>query len=213
MIQINNPALLRSLVAEHDLRRMFSIDLTQYATIAQYDANEVICRAGERPRSIILLLEGELIASFVTKGGQEHCELHYHSPNILGLVGAMWHQPAINDVKTMCPCLCIVLPIDKCEEALRQDTVFLNYACKYLADHIRTISSRFDPLPTRLARFILNESKNGMFSYNLTVCSEILGTSQRHLFRVMRDFCEQGILCRKTRGTYEILDPELLMQQ
>ncbi len=213
MKQINNSALLRSLIVKHDIGRMFSIDLLPYAILVQYDANELICRAGERPGSIILLLEGELIASFVTKSGQEHCELHYHSPNILGLVAAMWNQTAINDVKTMTPCLCISLPVEKCEALLREDVVFLNFACRYLADHIRTISSRFEPLPTRLARFILNESRDGLFSYNLTLCSEILGTSQRHLFRVLRDFCDQGILRRKTKGVYEILDPARLGQQ
>lgn len=213
MTLINNPTMLRSLIVKYNLRKMFSIDLAQYGFIAKYDPNETVCRAGEIVSSIILLLEGELIASFVTKGGQVHTELHYHSPNILGLVAAMWHQAAINDIKTLSPCLCIFLPIEKCEEELREDTVFLNYACRYLADHIREISNRFDPLPTRLARFILSETKDGLFSYNLTFCSEILGTSQRHLFRVLRDFCDQGILVRRSKGVYEVLAPERLREQ
>ena len=205
--------MLRSLIDKYELQRLFSIDLMECATIVRFDADEMICRTGERPGSIILLLEGECIANFVTKDGQVHCELYCQSPNILGLVGAMWQQEAINDVKTMSPCLCLFISVDKYGEFLRKDPVFLNYACRYLADHIRTISYRFDPLPTRLARFILSESQKGQFSVNLSVCSEILGTSQRHLLRTLHEFCKQGLLRHHSRGVYEILSPELLQEQ
>ncbi len=207
MKQSTDPQRLQAIIRRYDVGKMFSFDLTPYASVVEYEANETICRIGETPKHIILLLEGECMASFTTRGGQAHCEMHSHSPNIFGLVGALWQQPAINDVRTLTPCLCLFIPVEKCSEALRSDTRFLNYACRYLANHIRTISQRFDPLPARFARFILQESRNRLFSYNLTICSEILGTSQRHLLRVLREFCDQGLLAHRSKGVYEILDP------
>ena len=208
--QSSNPAELSELFDRYDFRKIFSFDPLPYSTLVQFGPGEIICRIGEIPTSIILLLEGECIASFMTQGGHMHSEMHTYGPNIFGLVGAMWQQPAINDMRTISECLCIFVSVDRCGDLLQKDPVFLNYACRYLARHIRTISQRFDPLPARLARFIFTESKNRLFSYNLTLCSEILGTSPRHLFRVLRDFCDQGVLRRRSKGVYEILDPLLL---
>ena len=77
------------------------------------------------------------IASSVAKSGKLHCELQYQSPNILGLTSALWNTPAINTVEALTPCLCLSLSVDLYGAALHQDIKFLNYACLYLAEHIR----------------------------------------------------------------------------
>ena len=213
MFQINDDSLRRRLIDAHGFQDIFSMDLEQCTTLVRYTAGEHICHAGERVSFMLLLAEGECIASSITQTGKFHCELQYHSPNILGLTASLWNKPAINNIDTLTDCLFLSISMDQCGEALRQDVKFLNYACLYLADHIRANSMHSEPLPTRLAHFILREQKNGYFTYSINVCADILETSQRHLLRTLRSFCDDGILEHTGRSNYKILDPDRLTSQ
>lgn len=213
MIQINDARLRRALIEKNHFQEYFSMDLETCTTLVRYQAGESICHSGEIEPTILLLAEGECIASSITQTGKLHCELQYHSPNILGVAAALWGKPAINNIEALTPCLCLCISTERYDAALHSDVKFLNYACQYLADHIRNNSMHSEQLPTRLARFILNEQADGCFTYNIKVCADVLETSQRHLLRTLRSFCDAGILEHIGRGKYRILDPDLLELQ
>ena len=213
MVQINDPNLLRSLIQEHKLQDIFSFDLEQCAYVVRYDENELICHAGDFSSTLMILVEGECIAYDINKVGKIHCELHYHGLNILGLVSTLWNKPIINDIKTITPCTFVCIGIDKNWNNLHDDVKFLNYATLYLADHIRKSAGHFEQLSTRLASFILEMQHDSVFSYNLTLCADILGTSHRHLLRTLRDFCNLGILRHDGKGIYTIPNADLLREQ
>ena len=155
MIQLNDPALKRALIEKHHFQEHFSLDLEKCSVLLRCEAGETLCHSGEIYPEIQLLADGALIASSVSKSGKLHCELQYQSPNILGLTSALWNKPAINTIEALTPCLCLSLSVDLYGEALHQDTKFLNYACSYLAEHIRKNFIHYEQLPTRLAQFIL----------------------------------------------------------
>ena len=194
MIQLNDPALKRALIEKHHFQEHFSLDLEKCSVLLRCEAGETLCHSGEVYPEIQLLADGALIASSVSKRGKLHCELQYQSPNILGLTSALWNKPAINTIEALTPCLCLSLSVDLYGAALHQDTKFLNYACLYLAEHIRKNFIHYEQLPTRLAQFILREQKDGYFGYNTRLCADVLETSQRHLLRTLRSFCDGGIL-------------------
>ena len=206
MIQMNNPTLKHALIEKHHFQDHFSINLDECTSLLFYEAGEYLCHSGEIHPTVLLLADGKLIASSITKNGKVHCELQYQTPNILGLASAIWGKPAINSIETLTPCLCLSIPVDLYGTALHQDTKFLNFACLYLADHIRKNSMHYEPLPTRLAHFILREQKDGYFSYNIKLCADVLEASQRHLLRTLRTLCDMGILEHVGRGCYKILD-------
>ena len=213
MIQLNNPALKRTLIEKHRFQDHFSINLEECTTLLYYEAGESLCHSGELHPIVLLLADGDLIASSVTKNGKIHCELQYHSPNILGLTSAIWGKPAINSIETLTSCLCLGISANLYGKALHQDTKFLNFACLYLADHIRKNSMHYEQLPTRLAHFILREQQDGYFSYSIKLCADVLEASQRHLLRTLRTFCDQGILEHVGRSRYKILDAARLENQ
>lgn len=207
---VQDKTLLRRYIRKFNLQSMFTLNLEANASLVHYDADELICHAGGYVSSLLILVDGECMAYVINQAGKLHCELHYHGLHMLGLVSALWDQPVINDIKTLTPCMFVMLPLAQNREALCQDTKFLTYSVRYLADHIRKSSSHFDPLSTRLASFILEMEKDGVFSVNLTLCADILETSYRHLLRTLQDFCQEGMLEHEGRGTYRILDAEKL---
>ena len=79
--------------------------------------------------------------------------------------------------------------------------------------HIRKNFIHYEQLPTRLAQFILREQKDGYFGYNTRLCADVLETSQRHLLRTLRSFCDGGILEHVGRSRYRILDVSKLKAQ
>lgn len=55
-------------------------------------------------------------------------------------------------------------------------------------------NSLTEPVETRLAKFILENASNQVFSFKLTTCSVILNVSYRHLLRTINNFKEEGLL-------------------
>ena len=207
MLQIKDPELLRARVQRHNLQDFFTINLEECASIVTYEPGEIISHAGEVDPTLMILVEGECIAYDMNKTGKMHCEKHYIGIHFLGLVSSIWNKPTINDIKALTRCMFIRI---SCIEELHKDVKFLNSAVLYLADHIRKNSGHFERLPTRLANFILETQEDGVFSYNMSLCADILETSTRHLQRTLREFCDQGILRHESRGVYTILDMDRL---
>jgi len=67
----------------------------------------------------------------------------------------------------------------------------------------------YESLESRLASFILKTEKDGIFSYNLTECAELLCTSYRHLLRIINLFCSTNKLVKNGKF-YKIIDRSYL---
>ena len=72
-----------------------------------------------------------------------------------------------------------------------------------------TCINLYESLESRLASFILKTEKDGVFSYNLTECAELLCTSYRHLLRIINLFCSTNKLIKNGKS-YRIIDRDYL---
>ncbi len=91
---------------------------------------------------------------------------------------------------------------------------FLRYISSSLATKLsrNTRNCSFNllyPLENRLATYILASNEDLRFHENLTLLSELLATSYRHLLRVLTQFCTIGLL-KKYDSYYEIINFEAL---
>ena len=210
MRQLSDPALLQRYIDENHLQDMFSLDLSQAATLLSYEPEELMGQMGMIEDNFLILVEGECMAFVITGADKIHCECHYRGVNIMGMVSVLWRQPAINSIRAITPCVCLSIPADRYREELLNDVKFLRTAVEWLAAHMRKSASHFEPLETRLAAFILEMEQHGLFRYNLTLCADLLETSYRHLLRTLRTFCDLGLLQKQEKGTYAIIDRAML---
>lgn len=206
MRQITDPNVLQEYIARHHLQDLFSFDLTDACTLTRYETDEIIARDGYVYNSLSFLLEGECIAYVITGAGKPHCENHYRGFNVMGLVGALWQESSINTIRAITPCMMMDIPLSVYREQLLGDERFLRFAVKTLAEHIRKSAFHFEHLEVRLSNFILEMEKDGVFDYNLTICADLLEASYRHLLRILRNFCDEGILSKTKKGSYLIVD-------
>lgn len=210
MRQVNDPQQIQKYVDRYGLQQYFSFNIVEASSLLLYDKDEMLSAEGVPSHDIDILLEGECIAFSVTSANKVHCELHYNGFHVMGLVGALWHQPAINNIRTITPCVMLHIPLDIYREMLLQDVRFLRFALEYLSAHIRNNSSHSERPEIRLASFILQSEKGDIFNYNLTICADLLEVSYRHLLRILATLCDQGILRKLSRGVYHIADREQL---
>lgn len=114
--------------------------------------------------------------------------------------------------------LCLAIPRNIIEKIALKDVHFLSYVCKQLAFKLSSASlsssmNMLYPLENRLVRYILEAYSTNYSqdenSESLTHISELLGTSYRHLLRVLDKFCSENII-KKSNKTIVILDTQKL---
>ena len=212
MRQTRDPRQIQRYIDSFGLQNYFSLNLTDISTLTFYDKDEPLSSEGELHNQLEFLLEGECIAYTVTGANKIHCELHYRGFNVMGLVGALWNQPAINNIRSITPCTMLAIPLDTYRDTLLSDVKFLRFALENLSSHIRKNASHFERPEVRLASFILQMEKDNVFDYNLTICADLLEVSYRHLLRTLLSLCDQGILQKRSKGIYIIQD-RLMLQR
>lgn len=205
-----NAKLLQDCIERHRLSDLFSLDLTQNTMFAEFEEGEIIAYAGDLYPYFLLIVGGECMAYSITEDDKIHCEEYYKGLNFMGFVGVLLEKPCLNNVKAMTKLTCIALPAEYYRGLLLNDVKFLRYAVLSLSSHIRMQTIQHEPFEMRLAQFILGSAQDGKFCTNLTICAERLDTSYRHLLRVLRRFCECGLLQKTGRGVYRLQNKELL---
>ena len=125
--------------------------------------------------------------------------------DVIGAAATVWGEDAFNDVEALTSCLCVSINAEKHQQALLNDLKFLRFIGHWMARHIRESKTHRDPLEIRIAKFILQVEKNGLFQFNLSQCTDILETSYRHLLRVLKQLGECDILEKSDKG-YVLID-------
>lgn len=108
---------------------------------------------------------------------------------ILGEIEFITDQPYVSSVVALKKSFVICFPVAACKKELLQDAGFLYQIGRRLAMHILSIQ------------------KDGCFSLELGTLADFLGTSYRHLLRVINQMISEGLIERDFRSAaYRILN-------
>ena len=214
MKKINNLQQLQSLIQTNNLQDLFSAPLLPMAELFYFDKDEYITRQHVKTDYIYFIVKGHAKVFAYLDNDQTHCQQYFRSCEIIGETDLLWDEPPISYVLSLSECLCIGICLSKYRKKLLDDTTFLRYTSKVLASRLKdktTTRNRLISLETRLINHILAFQENGMFCMNLKESAELLDSSYRHLLRIMAFLCEKGTLKRLSRGKYEIVDMQALI--
>ncbi|MDO4265895.1 MAG: cyclic nucleotide-binding domain-containing protein [Eubacteriales bacterium] len=197
------------------LQRYMDLDLEKIASLCSFAQNEYLIHAGIPSNYLYFVVEGEVVLFSYTAEEKNTYISWLWKGEMIGEAGSLWQTPPVVNVKAMTPCICVCIDLSKYRQALLQDLTFLRTVCRILnarlANGNLVANSLMEPLETRLARFLLNQEIDNIFSMQLTVCAAMLNTSYRHLLRTIRKFVERGYV-RKIKGSYLITDRKGLQQ-
>ncbi len=209
MIKVDDNSLLDKYITNSGILDIFSTDINPYIDLLHFNKGEFLINEGECSNYLYFLVNGKLKVFSHSSSGKIMSLYHFNSFEIIGETCSLWDKPPTASVQTTSACYCIGISM-KHRDVLLNDIKFLRYTCKNLGERLsymnnNTCINLYDSLENRLASFILRREKNGIFSYNLTECAELLCTSYRHLLRVINSFCASGKL-EKNKKSYKILD-------
>ena len=100
--------------------------------------------------------------------------------------------------------ICVVLPLRDVRSQLENDPVFLRFLLSSAALKLEQITlSMTEPkdLTERLLHYIDSQCDNGVLS-GVGIAAAALQCSRRQLQRILKQLCDEGILCRSAKGRY-----------
>lgn len=187
------------------------LDGLQGVKALEYEKGEFICIEGLPILHLLFVFEGKAKVCFQTENGKSLLLCFYHTGGMIGEIELMMSDPiAKTSIQAISAVKCIGLPLTQNRERLLSNTAFLHFIGTTLARKLDRCSRNsahiiLDTLQARLSSYIEITNRQGVFRDKLTDVAELLGTSYRHLLRVLEKLCVQGVLEKQAPG-YFIVD-------
>jgi CRP-like cAMP-binding protein len=183
----------------------------------RFSAGECIFREGETITWFGIVLSGSAKVCQAANNGKNLVLCYYASDGTLGDIEFMTDEKLADcTVIAMTEFECIAIPRTEWP-ALRSNVTFLNHVGRELAGKLvrssdNLVSAALYTGEERLCAYILQASHHRIFNDVLTDVSCSVGMSYRHMFRLLGELCEEGILEKKSSG-YRILDMDRLTER
>ncbi|MBO5656662.1 MAG: transcriptional regulator YeiL [Agathobacter sp.] len=213
---IQNPIRLDSLLNQHHIPEMFQFfeEYRPHFYLIRFAKGEYVFQHEEGSQYLLFFLSGKAKIYRNLSNGKSMLVSFCNSFRVLGDLELFDMDTTPSSIQAVEPCVCISLSLRHIRSRLMKDPVFLKYIAQSLATKLvqagnNTSINMLYPLENKLASYISLSHENGIFSENLTSLSELLGTSYRHLLRVLSSFVSKGILVRGKKG-YRIVNPAAL---
>lgn len=218
MKRINDKSLLESYIREFGLDSFFQKDMRPYMSLMNFDRGECICNTGDVLEYFYFNVKGKLKVYTLMENGKSLL-LRFNKPlSILGDVEFMSGYKIKCNVDSLNESHLIGITVDDIRRHAGDDPVFLSFVIKNLGYKLYTISNSTSinllySLEKRFASYIIsissedNSSKgaNEIRTTNMTEMATLLGTSYRHLNRVIRELADKGIVSKRN-GNISVLN-------
>jgi CRP/FNR family transcriptional regulator, putaive post-exponential-phase nitrogen-starvation regulator len=194
------------------LQKIFTPQAIKVMELRTYADQETICAIGDRLEGLYVLASGKLKIYTVLENGKAMLLRYAHPPAVVGDVEWMAQYPVRNIVEAVGMCTTLHVSHAAIHEHESSNPAFLQWIIKNLSQKIYTLGSaaamnQLYPVENRLASYLLSLQPDAsgigaadeIRTSTLTETAELLGTSYRHLNRVISRFIDEGILERKNR--------------
>ena len=212
MKKISSRELINHYINEFHLQQYMDTPLAEIAELLVFDRDEYLIRVTEVSRYFYFLISGRVMCFSYANSERFVCVGYLQPVAMLGESASLWNELPTANVKALSECTCIAISFQLYRPVLMKDLRFLQSVCQVQASRLKKdglVYALIEPLDTRLAKFILQNSHEDLFTFKLNDCAEILNTSYRHLLRTLKKFCEEKAL-EKIRLGYRIADRKLL---
>ncbi|CAG9610289.1 Crp/Fnr family transcriptional regulator [Pseudoneobacillus rhizosphaerae] len=219
MKEMNDAELLKSYMYSYNLESIFNEQILPHLSLYSFEQGELICSQGDPSEHLYLLVEGK-VKIYTTSAEGKTLILSFKTP--LELIGDIEYVQNINIINTV-----------EAVSSVRMIGVHHRWLRKYGKDYapllqflldiitrkfaIKSNSMSFNlmyPVEVRLASYLLSVSFdksdslfNGQLSINIKDAANLIGTSYRHLNRVIGQFCAEGMI-ERSKGSILVKDRE-----
>ncbi len=183
-----------------------------------YGFGERVVSEGLPNESLFLVTDGRAKVSVSAPNGKNIILCFYVSAGLMGEAEYFSESEMGSTTVTALENLrCILIPIRENKAYLDQNLAFTRIAAAALAEKLlqranSVIENTLYTAEMRLCRYILEDSEGDRFRDVMMDVAYSVGVSYRHLYRMMRALCQDGIL-KKDKTGYYICDRERLQER
>ncbi|KOY15131.1 Crp/Fnr family transcriptional regulator [Paenibacillus xylanivorans] len=209
MEEYQNEHQLLHYLKQYQLESVFHEPLRTHMTLCHFEKCELICREGETSEYLYVLVEGK-IKIFTTSPQDKTLVLCFKTPlEVVGDVEYVRESDIVNTVQAVSPVVMLRIHYQWLAEIASDYAPLLKFLLKIIS-HKFYIDSNFSnfnlmyPVEVRLASYLLSISTEEagtvvheeLDAFNLTDIANLIGTSYRHLNRVIQKLCADGLIIR-----------------
>lgn len=218
MRKITHPDAAARYVREFGLDGICGERMIAGMSLYAYNKGELICSAGSAMSHLYLLVRGKLKVYSVLPNGKSVLLRFYEPLGMIGDVEWATGYPPRCSVETLSDCLMLVISYEQLTETASHDPAWLRYMMKHIAHKLYTNSNTLSlnlmyPVENRVASYLLSVTSGEnpgvrigeIRTPKLLEIAELIGTSYRHLNRILSQFAADGMIERR-RGAIAIRD-------
>jgi CRP-like cAMP-binding protein len=219
MKELNDVEQIKSYLYSYKLESVFNEQILPHLSLYRFEQGELICSQGDPSEHLYLLVEGK-VKIYTTSAEGKTLILSFKTP--LELIGDIEYVRDIDIINTV-EAVSSVCMIGVHHRWLRKYGKDYAPLLQFLLDiitrkfAIKSNSMSFNmmyPVEVRLASYLLSVSFdksdslfNGQLSINIKDAANLIGTSYRHLNRVIGQFCAEGMI-ERNKGSILVKDRE-----
>ncbi|MDQ0155460.1 Crp/Fnr family transcriptional regulator [Robertmurraya andreesenii] len=209
MKKINDRQLLSDLLIRHNLLTVFNKEHLEHFNLYMLEKGEVVFSVGDHLEELLLLVRGRVKISTPLPNGKSLLLRFNNSPSMVGELEFVTKRQARNSVECLSECLLIGIKFNLLYEHYYNHPAFLQYIVQHLGNRLYSSSNAaslnlLTKVENRFASYLLSMLTSTDDSFeeeiktsNLVETAELLGTSYRHLNRVINGLVEKDIVERR----------------
>ncbi|WP_238649648.1 Crp/Fnr family transcriptional regulator [Paenibacillus piscarius] len=224
MQSILNPEMLRGLTEQNGLTAMFSPGAIAQMELRRYGGGEAVCSVGDRLEHMFFLVQGKLKIHTLQPNGKSMLVRFARPMSVIGDVELMRQYPVKNEVVSVGNSLLLVAGRKLLLREMESNTALLRFLVGELSHKMYTLGQTsamnvLYPVENRFASYLMSlfsdhtgtQRIEEIRTSSLTETADLLGTSYRHLNRVVRRLIDTGIIERR-EGRLIVLDEARLAE-
>lgn len=210
---------IKDYLHRYKLAELFSEGIQQAMQMETLAPGDRLLSQGADSGTLYLLVEGKLKISMLSPDGKRLI-LAFKSPfDLVGDIEYVQQCPLINTVEAVTTTRVIRIPYEALQKEMADDAAWLQFLLETVTRKFEMKSHAMNfnllyPVDVRLASYLLSmtPTEPKLESTSLIDMADLIGTSYRHLNRVLQQFEQAGWITKK-RGKITILDRSALLAQ
>ncbi|MED4957440.1 cyclic nucleotide-binding domain-containing protein [Paenibacillus macerans] len=213
MKEIEDRGQLKAYMQMHQLDNVFTEPLIPHLTLLTFDQGELICAQGEPSGVMYVLVKGKIKIYNTSEEGRT-LVISFKTPlEVIGDVEYIRGSDIINTVEAVSPVHMIAVEYRWLRKYCGDHSPLLRFLLDIITNkfYMKSSSLSFNllyPVEVRLASYLLSVSfdesgagyRRELSTADLTDAANLIGTSYRHLNRVLQKFAARGLIERSRKG-------------
>ena len=219
-MRVRDPRKIERYMERYPVDQYFAVDVRPRLELHTFRKGEHLCEERKTPDHLYFILEGKVKLSLIHQDGNVTLVQYYEPGDILGELELLGMRQQSQTIEAVGNVTCLALPFEQCKDLMLGDARFLQNLCRLIAGKMqrsvnKLVGMQTYPLENRLASYFLQKEDEvgyGQWMHvKLTDLAQYLGTSYRHLSRVVKDFDEAGWI-EKERTKMRVLKRDSLYE-